>query len=169
MTPIAGLVVAVMAVAFAVGTDKGSSEVLFSGQDALPSLVDNAASWTVGALALLMICKGVAYAASLSAFRGGPTFPGMFIGAAGGIALSHLPGLPLVAGVAMGIGAMTVVMLGLPLTSVLITALFMQSDGVALVPLVIVAVVVAYVASKRITPEPVVAAAPSPGPAPLQG
>jgi hypothetical protein len=48
-------------------------------------------------------------------------------------------------------------MLGLPLTSVLITALFMQSDGVALVPLVIVAVVVSYVASKRFTPEPVVA------------
>ncbi len=168
MTPIAGLVVGVMAVAFAAGTDKGSSEVLFSGQSALPSLIENAGTWTVGALVLLMVCKGVAYAASLSAFRGGPTFPGMFIGAAGGIALSHLPGLPMIAGVAMGIGAMTVVMLGLPLTSVLITALFMQSDGVALVPLVIVAVVVAYVASKRITPEPVVAAAPSPGPAPLQ-
>ena len=45
----------------------------------------------------------------------------MFIGAAGGIALSHLPGLPMIAGAAMGIGAMTVVMLGLPLTSVLIT------------------------------------------------
>jgi len=86
----------------------------------------------------------------------------MFIGAAGGIALSHLPGLPLVAGVAMGIGAMTVVMLGLPLTSVLITALLMQSDGVALVPLVIVAVVVAYVASTRFTPERVVAATASP-------
>jgi len=169
MTPVAGVVVGVAAVAFAAGTDKGTSEVLFSGQSALPSLIDNAATWTVGALVLLMLCKGVAYSASLSAFRGGPTFPGMFIGAAGGIALSHLPGLPLVAGAAMGIGAMTVVMLGLPLTSVLITALFMQSDGVALVPLVIVAVVVAYVASKRITPEPVVAAAPSPGPTPLKG
>ncbi len=168
MTPVAGLVVGVMAVAFAAGTDKGSSEVLFSGQSALPSLIENAATWTVGALVLLMVCKGVAYAASLSAFRGGPTFPGMFIGAAGGIALSHLPGLPMIAGVAMGIGAMTVVMLGLPLTSVLITALFLQSDGIALIPLIIVAVVVAYVASKRFTPEPVVATATSPGPAALQ-
>src|SRR4029077_6940986 len=113
--PIAGLAVGVFAVAFAAGTDKGSSEVLFSGQSALPSLIENAASWTVGALVLLMVCKGVAYAASLSPFRGGPTFPGMFIGAAGGIALSHLPGLPMIAGVAMGIGAMPVVMLGLPL------------------------------------------------------
>lgn len=157
MTPVAGLAVGVLAVAFAAGTDKGSSEVLFSGQSALPSLIENAASWTVGALVLLVVCKSVAYAASLSAFRGGPTFPGMFIGAAGGIALSHLAGLPMIAGVAMGMGAMTVVMLGLPLTSVLITALFLQSDGLALMPLIIVAVVVAYVASKRITPELVTA------------
>ncbi len=40
----------------------------------------------------------------------------MFPGAVGGVALSHLPGLPLVDGGAMGIGAMTVVMLRLPLT-----------------------------------------------------
>ena len=44
-------------------------------------------------------------------------FPAMFLGAAGGVAMSHLPGLPLVPGVAMGIGAMCVVMLRLPLTS----------------------------------------------------
>ena len=49
----------------------------------------------------------------------------MFIGAAGGMALSHLPGLPMVAGAAMGIGAMTCAMLGLPLTSVLVTTLFL--------------------------------------------
>jgi len=165
MTPIAGLAVGVLAVAFAAGTDKSSSEVLFSGQSALPSLIENAAGWTVGALVLLILCKGLAYAMSLSAFRGGPTFPGMFIGAAGGIALSHLAGLPMIAGVAMGMGAMTVVMLGLPMTSVLITALFLQSDGLALMPLIIVAVVVAYVASRRIAPESV-DATPPPDPAP---
>ena len=43
----------------------------------------------------------------------------------------------------MGIGAMTVAMLGLPLTSVLLATLFLQADAVALMPLVIVAVVVA--------------------------
>ena len=101
---------------------------------------------------LLVACKGVAYTLSLSCFRGGPTFPAMFIGAAGGIALSHLPGLPMIAGVAMGIGAMAVTMLRLPLTSVLLTSLFLQSDGVTLMPLIIVAVVVAYVASVRLTP-----------------
>ena len=76
----------------------------------------------------------------------------MFLGAAGGIAMSHLPGLPLVAGVAMGIGAMSVVMLGLPLTSVLLASLLLASDAIAVMPLVIVAVVVAHVAAARIIP-----------------
>jgi hypothetical protein len=149
---VAGLVVAGLAIAYAKGTGKGSSEVLFDGQAALGPLVTHSASYTVGALVLLMICKGLAYGVSLSSFRGGPTFPALFIGGAGGMALSHLPGLPLVAGVATGIGAMCVVMLDLPLTSVLIATLLLSSDGVAVMPLVIVAVVVAYVAAARIAP-----------------
>ena len=106
-----------------------------------------------------MVCKGLAYGVSLSGFRGGPTFPAMFIGAVGGVALSHLPGLPLVDGVAMGIGAMTVVMLRLPLTSVLLATLLLSSDAAAVTPLAIVAVVVAYVTSARLAPAPAAAAA----------
>ena len=120
-----------MAIAFGEWSDQSASQVLFSGQSALPTLIEQAESWTVGALVLLIICKGLAYSVSLSAFRGGPTFPGMFIGAVGGIALSHLPGLPMIAGVAMGIGAMTVAMLGFPLTSVLIVAVLLQADASA--------------------------------------
>ena len=66
---------------------------------------------------MVILCKGLAYSPCLSSFRGGPIFPALFVGAALGIALSHLPGLPMIAGAAMGIGAMTVAMLGLPLTS----------------------------------------------------
>ena len=150
LTPIVGLAVAGLAIMFAEISGKSSSQVLFSGETALPPLIQNAATWTAGALALLVLCKGLAYGLSLSSFRGGPTFPGMFIGAAGGIALSHLPGLVMIAGAAMGIGAMTVAMLGLPLTSVLLATLFLQADSVDLMPLVIVAVVVAYVASARL-------------------
>ncbi|RDJ93409.1 hypothetical protein B4Q13_22105, partial [Lacticaseibacillus rhamnosus] len=105
---------------------KNSSEVLFSGQAALGPLITHSASYTVGALVLLLACKGLAYGVSLSSFRGGPIFPALFIGAAGGVALSHLPGLPLVAGVAMGIGAMSAVMLNLPLTSVLIATILLD-------------------------------------------
>jgi H+/Cl- antiporter ClcA len=157
VTPVMGLVIGVCAFVFAVATDRSPNEVLFSGQSALPTLIENAAGWTVGALVVLIICKGLAYGAALSAFRGGPTFPGMFIGGAAGIALSHLPGLPMIAGVAIGIGAMTTVMLGLPLTSVLLTALFLSADAVPLMPLVIVGVVVAYVASARLAPVPAAA------------
>ena len=58
----------------------------------------------------------------------------------------------MIAGVGMGIGAMTVAMLGFPLTSVLIVAVLLQADAVALLPLVIVAVVVSYVTSARLGP-----------------
>ncbi len=152
LTPVAGAGVALAAIAFAQLSDRGADQVLFSGESALAPLIQDAGTWSVGALVLLVACKGVAYSFSLSCFRGGPTFPAMFIGAAGGIALSHLPGLPMIAGVAMGIGAMAVTMLRLPLTSVLLTSLFLQSDGVTLMPLIIVAVGVAYVASVRLTP-----------------
>jgi H+/Cl- antiporter ClcA len=102
----------------------------------------------------LVACKALAYGASLSSFRGGPIFPALVVGGAGGVALSHAPGLPLVAGAAMGMGAMMVVMLRLPLTSVLIATLLLLSDGLAVMPLVIVAVAVAYVASARLTTTP---------------
>jgi H+/Cl- antiporter ClcA len=153
-----GLAVAGLAIAYAAATGKGSSDVLFSGQSDLGPLIAHSASYTVGALLLLLACKGLAYGASLSSFRGGPTFPAMFLGAAGGIALSHLPGLPLIDGVAMGIAAMTVVMLRLPLTSVLLATLLLGPDGLAVMPLVIVAMVVAYVASARFAPAPAPAA-----------
>jgi hypothetical protein len=54
---------------------------------------------------------------------------------------------------------MMVAMLGLPLTSVLIVSVFLEADGLTLMPLVIVAVVVSYVTSARLS------AAPAPAPA----
>ncbi len=154
LTPVLGLIVAVLAIVFFEITGKPSSYVLFSGQSALPDLVQHAAIWSAGALVALMVCKGLAYAVSLGGFRGGPVFPGMFIGAALGIALSHLPGLPMIAGVGMGIGAMTAAMLGLPLVSVLLASLLLAADGIALMPLIIVAVVVSYVVSAHLASPP---------------
>jgi H+/Cl- antiporter ClcA len=168
-TTLAGLVVAVLAITYARASRHSFSEVLFSGQDALGPLISQSASYSLGALMLLVVCKGLAYSVSLASFRGGPVFPAMFLGAAGGIALSHLPGLPLVAGVAMGIGAMCVVLLRLPLTAVLLATLLLAEDGLAVMPLVIVAVAVAYVASARLTPaSPAAPAAASPAEAPVQ-
>jgi H+/Cl- antiporter ClcA len=165
VTPVVGLAIAGLAIAFAAGTGKGTSEVLFDGQDALGPFLTHASSYTVGALLLLLACKGLAYGASLSSFRGGPVFPSMFLGAAVGVALSHLPGLPLVPAAAMGIGAMCTVMLRLPLTSVLLATLLLSSDGLAVMPEVIVAVAVAYVASAWLAPAPAPAPSSEPPPA----
>jgi H+/Cl- antiporter ClcA len=156
--PLAGLAVAVLTIIYTQATGKPSSDMLFSGQDDISPLIHNAASYSAGALLLLLVCKSLAYGVSISSFRGGPIFPALFVGAAGGVLMSHLPGLPLVAGVAMGIGAMTVGVTKLPLTSVLIASLLLLSDAAKVMPLVIVAVVVAYVGVAHVTPRLVVRA-----------
>ena len=148
VTPVAGLAVGGLAVLFAKETGKSSHFVLFSGQSDLAPLIQHAATWSAGALVLLIVCKGLAFGVSMGSFKGGPAFPGMFLGAAIGIALSHLPGLPLVDGVAMGIGAMTVVAVGgLPLSSVVLTLVFIQSDAFEVISVVIIAVAAAFVAA----------------------
>ncbi|MTD59554.1 chloride channel protein [Amycolatopsis sp. RM579] len=154
LTPLLGIVIAGLAIGYAQTTGKSSSDVLFSGQTALGPLITNASGYSVGAIVLLLVCKGLAYSLSLSGFRGGPVFPSLFLGAAGGVALSHLPGMSLVGGVAMGMGALCASMLMLPLTSVMLATLLLLSDGAAVMPLVIVATVVAYVVTSRLTPRP---------------
>ena len=154
LMPLLGLAVAGLAIGFDAATDEAASEVLFSGQESVGPLIAGAAGWSVGALLLLIACKGLAYAICLSSFRGGPIFPAIFIGAAAGVASAELPGMALVPGVAMGIGAMTAVMLNLPLTATLTAALLLGQSALDALPLVIVAVVVAHVVSARLTPAP---------------
>ncbi len=163
--PVAGLVVAGLAVLFGVVTGRPSSDVLFSGQTALPKLISGDAKWAVGALVLLLVCKALAYGVSLGSFRGGPIFPSLFLGAAGGIALAHLPGLTTIAGVAMGMGAMAAVMIGLPLSSMLLVTLLLSGDGLAVMPLVIVAVVTAHLVALRLGVGQQKQTKPQPGPA----
>jgi H+/Cl- antiporter ClcA len=142
--PAAGLVVAGLAIAFAEATDKPQSEVLFSGQEALPGLLTGAATWSIGALALLIAFKGLAWAISLASFRGGPTFPAMLLGAAAGVMASHLPGFELTPAVAIGLGAAVASVLRLPLSAVVLALLLTAKSGAGAAPLVIVGVVAAY-------------------------
>jgi H+/Cl- antiporter ClcA len=159
-----GALIGITAMAYQLVTGKGFSEVLFSGQDALPDLVANAADYSVATLVVLGLCKMLAYGLSLSAFRGGPVFPAMFVGAVLGIAMSGLPGMSLAPAIGMGIGAMCCSMLRLPLTSVLLAVVLLGSDGLQSTPEVIVAVVVAFVISTILpTPGP---PQPVEGPAP---
>src|SRR4029077_8733055 len=120
-----GLLVGLVAMTFQLGSARSFTLVLFSGQDALPGVVANAADYSVATLILLAVCKAVAYSLSLSAFRGGAVFPSLFIGGVLGIAASGLPGMDLAASIAMGIGAMCTVMLKLPLTSTLLAVVLL--------------------------------------------
>lgn len=145
VTAALGLLIGLTATVYQVISGNSFTEVLFSGQDALPDIVAHAADYSVITLLLLGLCKSVVYSISLSAFRGGPVFPALFIGAVLGIAMSGLPGMDLAPAIAMGIGAMCAVMLRLPLTSALLGVLLMGADGVSVTPQAIVAVAVAFV------------------------
>jgi len=145
VTSALGLVIGLIAMAYQLTSGHPFTQVLFSGQSALPELVEDAASYSLAVIVLLILCKALAYGLSLSAFRGGPVFPSMFIGAALGIAASGLPGMDLAPAIAMGIGAMCTSMLRLPLTSTLLATLLLGADGVTVTPQVVVAVAVAFV------------------------
>ncbi|MFG2350318.1 chloride channel protein [Streptomyces phaeochromogenes] len=155
LTVLTGGLVGVVALVYAEWTGRAASGVMYSGQSALGPLLAGQAGYTAGTLVILLVCKTVAYSLSLGAFRGGPIFPSMFVGAAGGLAMAHLPGLDVTSGFAMGVGAMCVAMLKLPMTAVLLSTLLLGTEGITVMPLVIVAVVVSYVLSLRFTPEPV--------------
>ena len=139
----AGLAVAGLAIVFEQTTDKGVEQVLFSGQDALGPLAADPAAWSVGTLLALLVIKGLAWGISLGSFRGGPTFPALFLGAAG-VAASHLPGFDVTPAVAVGMGAAVVAVLRLPLSAVVLASLLTVQSSLADTPLIIVGVVVAY-------------------------
>ena len=93
LLPVAALVVGGLAIVFAQITHQSADVVLFSGEDAFGSLIDQATTLSLSTLALLIVFKGLAWSISLGNFRGGPTFPALFIGAAGGLLAAHLPGI----------------------------------------------------------------------------
>jgi H+/Cl- antiporter ClcA len=164
VTSLLGLLIGLTAMVYQLISGRSFTQVLFSGQDALPDLVEHAADYSLGVLVLLVLCKALAYGLSLSAFRGGPVFPSMFIGAAIGIAASALPGMNLAAGIAMGIGAMCAAMLRLPLTSTLLAVVLLGVDGVVVTPQVVIAVAVAFVVINVLPdPSPQTAEQPAPG------
>jgi H+/Cl- antiporter ClcA len=157
VTTLLGVLIGITAMTYDLVSDRSFTQVLFSGQDDLPSLVEHATDYSLGVLLLLLACKMLVYGLSLSAFRGGPVFPAMFIGAVAGIAMAELPGMSLAPGIGMGIGAMCAAMLRLPMTSTLLATLLMGADGVSVTPQVVVAVAVSFVITFML---------PAPGPGP---
>ena len=162
LLPAIGLIIGGLAIAFSQITGKSVDEVLFSGQDQLPGLIGQAGTWSLSALAWLLVFKGLAYLLSLGSYRGGPTFPALFLGAAAGIMCSHLPGFPASAAVPVGMGVAIVAVLRLPLSAVVLATLLTSHAGPKVEPLIIVGVVVAYVVTLVVTRPPASASASAP-------
>ena len=150
-TVAAGLAVGGLAIAYAEATDEPTTAVLFSGQDAFSTLFGSAAAVPLSTLALLLLFKGLAWSISLGNFRGGPTFPALFLGVVAGLLAAHLPGYGETQGVAVLAAAGCVSVLRLPLASVMIASLLCAKGGLALTPLVVVSVVVAYIVTEALT------------------
>ena len=123
LTTAAGLAVGGLAIAFAEATGESPDAVLFSGQEAFGQLFGQAATVSLSTLALLLLFKGLAWSISLGNFRGGPTFPAIFLGVAAGLLAAHLPGYAETQAVAALTGAACVAVLRLPLASVMIASL----------------------------------------------
>jgi H+/Cl- antiporter ClcA len=143
LLPLSGIAISGLAIAFSEASGKNPDQVLFSGQDALPGLISQAGTWSLSALALLIAFKGLAWSISLAGFRGGPTFPALFLGAAIGLMAAQLPGFSVAPAVAVGIGAAVASVLRLPLSAVVLAAV-LTSPAPGAGPLIIVGVVVAY-------------------------
>lgn len=150
--PVTGVVIAALAIVFDQATGQDATQVLFSGQDALPDLVSQGPGWSAWTLVALIACKGLAWGVSLGKFRGGPVFPALFLGAAAGLLAAHVPGLDATPAVAAGMGAAVVSVLRLPLSSVVLAELLTSHTGAGSGPLIIVAVVVAFLVTTVVAP-----------------
>ncbi|KUJ65235.1 chloride channel core [Streptomyces albus subsp. albus] len=131
---------------YALSTGRSPAQAALSGQQALGELARHPHDWGVAALVALVLCKSAGYALCLGSLRGGPIFPALFLGAAVGVLLSPLPGLGTVPGMAAGMSATAAAALRLPVSSVVLVVLLL--GGVELVPVVMVAAVVAIVATE---------------------
>jgi chloride channel protein, CIC family len=151
LTTAAALAVGGLAIAFNQATGRPVDAVLFSGQDAFGELIKSGPALSLSTLALLLLFKGLAWSLSLGNFRGGPTFPALFLGAVGGLLAAHLPGLSETPAVAVVMAAACVSVLRLPLSCTILTLVLTSRAGLGVSPLIVVAVVVAYLASESLS------------------
>lgn len=119
-------------------------ETLFSGEAELEQLLGSPDSKTAAAILLIIGGKIVALSISLATgFRGGRIFPTVFIGGTVGLMLHDVfSGVPLAVAAAAGMAGATIAIIRLPIFVILFISFF---GGPALVPVIILASVTAYV------------------------
>ena len=94
LLPAIGLIIGGLAIAFSQITGKSVDEVLFSGQDQLPGLIGQAGTWSLAALAWLLVFKGLAYVLSLGQLPRRSDVPGAVPRGRRGDHVLASPGLP---------------------------------------------------------------------------
>ncbi len=147
----AGLFAGCCAAVYTLVTGHSAAEVAMSGQATLGPLATDPGAWSTTALVMLFVCKGLAYAVCLGAFRGGPVFPALMLGATfGAFAAAVAPGIEPVSGVAIGMAA-GVAVTRMPVTSVLLAVLLLGDAATSQMPVVILAVVAAMVVDEMLT------------------
>ena len=129
-----------------------SQDVLFSGQASLPAVV---AEGSVGVVLVLLVAKSLGYAVSLgSGFRGGPVFPGIFIGVAlAAVAVDLFDVSPTLA-VAVGAAAGTAAVTRLLFASLVIAAILVGAAGVDATPAAVLAASASWLTVAALDPRP---------------
>ncbi|MEV7245648.1 chloride channel protein [Streptomyces sp. NPDC093248] len=149
-TALCALGAGVCAAVYTLAVGRSPADVASSGQAVLAELAADPRAWGVGALIAVLLCKGLAYALCLGSLRGGPIFPSLFLGAALGVLLAPLPGFGVVPGMAAGMAAASAAALRLPVSSVVLVVLVLGSA--AMIPVVMLAAVVAFVTVELLPP-----------------
>ena len=143
-----GLAIGALALlADALGAD--SQDVLFSGQQSVPGLVQEDSARIV---LVLVAAKALAYGICLGCgFRGGPVFPAIFLGVGLAmlcvIAFDVSPTLAVAAGTAAG----TVAATGLLFSAVLFASLLVGTSATEVVPAAVMAAVAAWLTRAAIS------------------
>lgn len=142
---VTALVTAGAAIVVQATTDQDASIVLFSGQAAMPQLL---AETSVGAVLPILAMKMVAYAVGLGGgFRGGPIFPGLFLGVGVGVLTALvIPELSQAGMVVAGMAGATTAVLRLPLSGALFAVFIGAGAGAEATPLAIIGSVVGLLA-----------------------
>jgi H+/Cl- antiporter ClcA len=138
-----------------------SQDVLFSGQQSLPDLVEEDSA---GIVLVLIAAKALGYAICLGCgFRGGPVFPAIFLGIAlamlAVIAYDMSPTVAVAIGAAAGMAAAT----RLLFSSLVLATLLVGLAGLDAVPAAVFAAVAAWLTRTVLDPPPPQAATPAQG------
>jgi H+/Cl- antiporter ClcA len=129
-----------------------AQDVLFSGQAAVPDLVEEDSA---GIVLVLLAAKALGYAICLGCgFRGGPVFPAIFLGVAlatlAVIAFDMSPTAAVAIGAAAGMAAAT----RLLFASLFLSALLVGIAGLDAVPAAVFAAVAAWLTRAALDPPP---------------